>query len=96
MRAVSDAGYISMSVSISDAISLHTISIHVVITGVPFAVAVSVPLVRVLHHATVITGIAVAVLVAVLLVHVGLQPAVVLRRTRNAKVSFTACVFLHV
>lgn len=60
-----------MSVSVGDVIPLHTISIHVVITGVPFAVAVSVPLVRVLHHATVITGIAMAVLITVPLVHVG-------------------------
>lgn len=94
MSAFSDAGYISMSVSVTDVISLHTISIHVVITGVPFAVPVSVPLVRVLHYATVIAGIAVAVLITVPLVHVGLQPAVVLRHTDNTKVSFTACVFL--
>lgn len=72
MSAFDDASYISMSVRVSDVISLHTISVHVVITGVPFAVAVSVPLVWVLHNATVITGVAVAILIAVPLVHVGL------------------------
>lgn len=61
-----------LGVSGSDIISLHTISVHVVVAGVPFAVAVSVPLVSILHHATVIAGVAVAVLVAVFLVHVGL------------------------
>lgn len=72
MSASSVAGYISMSVSVGDVISLHTISIHVIITGVPFAVPVSVPLVGVLHHATVVTGIAVAVLITVPLVQIGL------------------------
>lgn len=61
-----------MGIRACDAIPLHTISIHVIIAGVPFAVAVSVPLVGVLHHATVITGVAVVILIAVPLVHVGL------------------------
>lgn len=72
MNDFSDVGYITVSVSVGDVISPHTISIHVVITSIPLAVAVSVPLVRVLHHATVVTGISVAVLIGVLLVHVGL------------------------
>lgn len=86
MRASTDACYISTDVRVSDVIPPHTIAIHVVIAGVPFAVAVGVPLVRVLHHAAVVAGIAMAVLVAVLLVHIGLQPAVVLKthtHTRN-------------
>lgn len=70
-----------MNVSVSDVISLYTIIVHVVIAGVPFAVTVGVPLVRVLHRAAVITGITMTVLVTVLLIHVGLQPAVVLRQT---------------
>lgn len=56
-----------------------TISIHVIIAGVPFAVAVGVPLVGVLHQATVVAGVAMVVFVAVLLVQVGLQPAIVLK-----------------
>ena len=55
-----------------------TVSVHVVVAGVSFAVAVGVPLVGVLHVATVIARVSVGVLVAVPLVHVGLQPAVVL------------------
>lgn len=95
MSAFSAAGYISTSVRVGDVISLHTIAIHVVIAGVPFAIAVGVPLVGVLHRAAVVAGIAVAVLIAVPLVHVGLQPAVVLRGTEGTKVSFTA-LHLHV
>lgn len=100
MSAFSGAGYISPSVSVADVISLRTIAIHVVIAGVPFAVAVGVPLVGVLHRAAVVAGVAVAVLIAVPLVHVGLQPAVVLRGMESTKVSFTACRYqslcLHV
>lgn len=70
--------YISANVRLCDVVLLHTVAIHVIIAGVAFAIAVCVPLVRVLHHAAVVAGVAVAVLVAVLLVHVWLQPAVVL------------------
>lgn len=59
-------------VSGSGIISVPTVSVHVVIAGVPFAVTVSIPLVSIFHHAAVITGVAVVVLVTVFLVHVGL------------------------
>lgn len=51
---------------------LHTVSVHVVIAGVTSAIAVSVPLVRVLGQATVVTSVTVAVVVAVFLVQIGL------------------------
>ena len=63
-----------------------TVSVHVVVAGVPFAVAVGVPLVGVLHMAAVVAGVSVGVLVTVPLIHVGLQPAVVLgKRDRETE-----------
>lgn len=56
-----------------------TITIHVIITRVPFAIAVRVPLVKVVHISAVITRVTMAILVTVLLVYVGLQPAVILQ-----------------
>ena len=72
MESLQGSWLYNTGVSVSDVISVRTISVHVVIAGVTFAVAVSVPLVRVLHHATVVTGVAVAVFIAVPLVQVRL------------------------
>ena len=57
---------------------LPTVTIHVIVTRVPFAVTVGVPLIGILHRATVVTGVTMVVLVTVPLVYVGPQPAVVL------------------
>ena len=72
-----------MSISVSDVNSLRTISIHVVVAGVAFAVTISVSLVRILHFKTVVTRVAVAVFITVPLVDIGLITTVVLKQREH-------------
>lgn len=60
-----------------------TISIHVIITSIPFPITICVPLVIIQNITAVVTSISKDILVTVSLVNVGNQDTVILQETRN-------------